>query len=183
MTRRYWTTAEVRTLRSLYPDTTNAVIGEELRRSRSAVNQMAIKLRLKKSPAFIALHARFPAGLVPWNKGMKGWNAGGRADLTKFRRGHRGARQKPVGTERMERDGLMVKVAEPNVWKPKARVVWEKHFGPIPQGCVVRLKDGDRYNCSPENLLLLSRRDHVLLNYRPRRPRRIVWIAPLQRAA
>jgi len=33
----------------------------------------------------------------------------------------------------------------------------------------VRLKDGNKLNCAPENLMLIRRADHIRLNYRPRR--------------
>lgn len=183
MKRRYWTTTEVREFRRLYPDTTNAALGATFGRTRSAINQMATKLGIKKSAAFVAQYARWPRGLVPWNKG-KHWNPPG-SRATQFKKGHRGARQKPVGTERRERDGIMVKVAEPSVWVPKARVVWERHFGSIPDGALVRFKDGDRENFDPANLRLITRGEHVVLNWRPKRPKPkpATWAAPLKNAA
>lgn len=186
MTRCYWTTVEIRRLRELYPNMENGALGALLGRSWSAVQNMAVKLGLKKSAAFLASPVcRWVKGNRPWNDGKKGWQAGGRAQLTKFKKGHRGARQRPVGAERVERDGVMVKVAEPRVWKPKARLVWEHNFGEIPAGAIVRLKDGNKLNCAPENLMLVGRDAHVLLNWKPRGPvrRPITWTAPLRMAA
>lgn len=181
--RRYWTTTEVRELSRLYPGMENAAIGKIIGRSRSAVQQMAGKLGLAKSAEFLAgPHCRWQSGNRSWNTGMKGWQAGGRARLTQFKKGHRDGRYKPVGFERRERDGWSVKVAEPDVWVTKPRYVWERHFGQIPAGAVVRLKDGNPDNCAPDNLRLVTRAEHLRLNWKPRGPVRkaITWTAPLR---
>jgi len=132
MKRRYWTTLEVRALRALYSTTTNKELGARFDRVPKAIALLAFKLGLRKSPAHIAAHCRYQQGHATWNKG-KPWSPPG-SQVTRFKKWHRGARQRPVGTERVERDGVMVKVAEPRVWRPKARVVWERHFGEIPTG-------------------------------------------------
>jgi hypothetical protein len=183
--RRYWRTGEVREFRLLYPNMTNAALSAQFGRSWSAIKNMATKLALRKSAAFVAAHCRWTCGLAPWNKGKRGWQAGGRAHQTKFKKGQRGARQRPVGSERLERDSVMVKVAEPSVWKPKARVVWEQHFGPIPRGAIIRMRDGNPENCAPRNLRLITRGEHVRLNWKPRGPARkpLTWTAPLRMAA
>jgi hypothetical protein len=59
-----------------------------------------------------------------------------------------------------------VKVAEPNVWRERARVVWEEHCGPIPRGMIVHHESRDTLDDSIENLRLISRADH-LLEHRP----------------
>lgn len=183
MNRRYWTTTEIRTMRALYPNTANPEIGKTLGRTDTAVMLMALKLGLRKSPAFMAGPVvRWQAGNRPWNAGKRGWQAGGKAKLTQFKSGHRGPRQRPVGTERPSRDGIEIKVAEPSVWISKRRYVWEKHFGKIPEGSIVRLKDGNNDNLEPANLLLIDRRDHVRMNWKPRGPairRAVAWIAPI----
>src|SRR3990167_2235174 len=176
--RRYWRTVEIRRLREIYQDMGNEQIGALLGRTWSAVQNLAVKLGLHKSAAFMASPAcRWPKGHKPWNAGRKGWQAGGRAELTKFKKGHKGARTRRAGSERMTRDGIEVKVAHPNVWVSKARVVWEKHRGPIPEGAIVRLMDGNWWNCKPDNLLLITRAEHARLNYRPRKPKPIpAWL-------
>ena len=45
--------------------------------------------------------------------------------------------------------------------KQKHRVVWEQAHGPIPEGYLVKFKDGNRMNCSIDNLYLVSRADHA----------------------
>jgi hypothetical protein len=178
---RYWTTHEILKLRELYPDTETAAIGKALGRTELAVGLMAFKLGLRKSPAFMAAHCRYQHGHATWNAGMN-WNPPG-SRATQFKKGQRNIRYRPVGVERMERGRLMVKVAEPNVWKAKARIVWEENFGPIPAGMIVRLKDADIANCAPGNLTLITRAENARLNCRIRKPKRkriVHWVKPLR---
>ena len=37
-------------------------------------------------------------------------------------------------------------------------------FGPIPEGYMVRTKDGDNMNVVPENLVLVTRAQHAVIN-------------------
>jgi hypothetical protein len=165
---RFWTTIELKRFRERYPYSSQRDLCAEFRRTASALKNMAIKLRLGKSPLFVPV--QFPKGHRPWNAGKKGWQAGGKAKLTQFKKGHRGARQRPVGAERVGRDGIEVKVAEPNEWKIKTRFVWEKHFGAIPDGAIVRLVGHD---IVPENLELIDRAENARRNAVIRRPRSI----------
>jgi hypothetical protein len=178
--RRFWTTTELRDMRALYSSTANAELAERFGRAPKAICLMAHKLGLRKSPEYISRYCRFQKRRAAWNKGRP-WNPEG-SRATQFKKGERGRRQRPVGTERMERDGLMVKVAEPAVWMPKARLVWEQHFGPVPAGMIVRLKDGNRANCSPENLMAVTRQENARLNAAKRKRRRrqgALWMRPL----
>lgn len=50
-------------------------------------------------------------------------------------------------------------------WTPLQRYVWEQLNGPIPKGYLVVLKDGDTLNCAPDNLMLITRREHVIRNH------------------
>jgi len=42
--------------------------------------------------------------------------------------------------------------------------LYEQMFGPIPVGYMVRTKDGDNMNVVPENLILVTRAQHALIN-------------------
>jgi hypothetical protein len=152
----------------------------EFGRSVPALKMMATKLGLRKSPIFERVE--FQQGHRPWNAGKKGWQAGGKARLTQFKKGHRGKRQKEIGAEREGRDGVEIKIAEPNTWTSKARYVYQQKIGPIAEGSVVRFKDGNRRNFAPENLSLVTRAEHLRLNWRPRGPKRMqipLWISPI----
>jgi len=85
---------------------------------------------------------------------------------TEFTFGQPAPNKLPVGsvTERRDPQGNMrawVKVAEPNIWKFRAVVVWESLHGLLPRGSVVHHKDRDSLNDVPENLVGLTRKEHV----------------------
>ena len=82
---------------------------------------------------------------------------------TRFRKGHRPANTRAVGTEVVHADGyVFVKV---DGGKPvlKQRYVWEKAHGPIPTGYCIRFRDGNRQNCDLSNLEMISRGDSARL--------------------
>lgn len=99
----------------------------------------------------------FDVDHVPHNKGMKGWQAGGRSSETQFKKGRVAVNARPVGSERVNVDGYIeIKVAEPNVWEAKHRVIYEQAYGPIQPGFNIRFKDGDKTNLSLDNLFSVS---------------------------
>ena len=101
------------------------------------------------------LNARYPKGAVPWNKDKKGYMG---ANATSFKKGQTPKNHRPVGSERITRDGYMeVKIKEPRTWRLKHIVVWEAENGKLPSGHVIRLLDGDKTNCNIGNLLCISR--------------------------
>lgn len=87
---------------------------------------------------------------------------------TSRRTSHGGGKpSKPVGSERMGKDGyIMVKVREwPTVpqtkdnWRFKHWVEWERANGqPVPNGWTVFFADGDKRNFDPDNLVALPRK-------------------------
>ncbi|MDQ7818723.1 MAG: HNH endonuclease signature motif containing protein [Melioribacteraceae bacterium] len=46
-------------------------------------------------------------------------------------------------------------------FKKLAHINYEKVYGPIPEGMLVTMKDGDPLNCEPENLLLITRKEQA----------------------
>jgi hypothetical protein len=87
----------------------------------------------------------------------------------RFKPGHipanKGIGCKPLGTERIAHGGYTeVKIAEPNVWKPKHIMLWEKAYGPVLKGHVVIFLDGGKSNISLDNLLMVSRAELALMN-------------------
>lgn len=108
---------------------------------------------------------RFDPGNEPANKGVKGWCAGGRSIETRFKKGRPSLNKKPVGSERIDKDGyVLVKVAEPTTWKFKHLVVWAGANGPRPSGHVIRFRDGNKLNVDLNNLVLFSQGDNAVLN-------------------
>jgi hypothetical protein len=94
---------------------------------------------------------------------MKGINFGG--TTTQFKKGHRPANYKPIGTQRVNSEGYVdIKVADPGIWKAKHKMIWEKANGPIPKGHVLIFGDGNKLNVQLENLILISRKQLATLN-------------------
>jgi len=109
---------------------------------------------------------RFLKGQISHNKGKKM-----PPDLyekcrgTMFKEGQIPVNHKPVGSERLTKDGYYeIKVAEPNVWKLKHRVIWEEANGPIPRGHVVIFLDSNSLHCELDNLMMISQSTNARLN-------------------
>lgn len=111
------------------------------------------------------LTGRFEKGHVPANKGQKGFAAPG-SEKGWFAKGHTPKNHRPVGSERISKDGYIeIKIAEPNKWKLKHRVIWEKYNGEIPKGHIVGFRDGNKTNTDINNLVLVSRSAHAVMNH------------------
>lgn len=106
----------------------------------------------------------FLKGTTPWNKG-KSMPAHPNSKKTQFKKGQRPVNHHKVGTEVVVKEGyISVKVAEPNVWKLKHRIVYEEHYGKIPPSHVIILKNGNKKDTRIENLTLISRAQLAILN-------------------
>ncbi len=106
----------------------------------------------------------YPKGNVPWNKGKK-WDSGGRSHETRFKPGQMPHNHRPVGSERITKDGYVeIKIAEPKTWRCKHVVVWESIHGPRPKGHKVIFADGNHRNFDPENLILVSSAELARMN-------------------
>jgi hypothetical protein len=188
--RRYWTESEVETLRELYPDMNSADVAKLMGVSLSRVYAKAIKLGIRKSDEFhrrmnvekIAhvlkggTSSRFKKGVAPWNKGLKGVTRGG--TQTQFKPGHIPVNHKPIGYERVARDGYLErKVSDEGPPKKRFRaihiLVWEDANGRVPEGHVVSFKNGDKRDFRLENLELIHRREIMLRNTVHRYPEEI----------
>lgn len=107
---------------------------------------------------------QFKKGMTPWNKGKKGT---GGYEPTQFQKGHVPKNYRPIGSERVNVDGYVeVKVADPKTWRMKHVIIWEAAHGPVPKGHVVIFADGNQQNLALDNLLLISRRELVVMNKR-----------------
>lgn len=194
--RRFWTKAEIRILRKRFPHEPTKAVAHDLKRPWHLVAQKALALGLHKTRKYMATEAkrisrehaltnprmiagRFKKGTIPPNKGQRrpGWSAGRMAE-TQFKKG-RPAREAhnyvPIGTEKIDpkRNALVRKVTDdPNVfpvlrWQPVAKLVWEAANGPVPEGHVVRFRDGMKTLVSDE--ITLDRLELVSLAENMRR--------------
>ena len=122
------------------------------------------------------LTGRFEKGNVPYTKG-KTWEeymskeAQEKSRKTTFKKGNVPENELPLGTITKCRDGyLLIKVSMKGTlyerWSMLHRKVWEEHYGSIPKGMIVSFKDGNKENCDPENLMLITMGENAQLNTR-----------------
>lgn len=183
-----WTPEDDAVLRTRYADTPAVELAIQLDRTRIAIYARARLLGLEKPEAYREVvnrkmgsraaadprsqGNRFPRGHRPWNKGMKGLQAGGRSRETQFKPGQRPQTWVPVGTERLDPDGYLKRKirddAPPGMsrrnWKYVHVLLWEQHHGPVPKGHNVVFRNGDKTDIRIDNLELLTRRANMLRN-------------------
>ena len=106
---------------------------------------------------------RFEKGRATWNKGTKGLT---KANVTSFKKGQKSHNYKPLGSERIVKDGYCeVKVSDTGRrWRPKHVLIYEKHHGKVPKGSAVIFLDGDKRNFDIDNLYLVTRSQLAMLN-------------------
>lgn len=191
-----WTEADLAKLRHLYPDNTGQSVATALGRGIKSVYGKAHELDLKKSAEFFSADAsgrvtrgkqhpamvasQFKKGLVPWNAGRAGWQAGGRAKETQFKPGGKPHTTLPVGSYRLCTDSqsgrkvLEQKFSEApggnhKRWAPVSRLVWEAAHGPVPKGHIVVFKPGTFTTVLEEitldKLECISRADNARRNH------------------
>lgn len=113
---------------------------------------------------------RFQKGDIPFNKGksQKDYMSAESIEKTKktrFKKGQSPINWRPVGSERITKDGYTeIKIAEPNVWELKHKVLWEREHGSIPPKHVVIFADGNKENLDINNLMLISREKLLIMN-------------------
>lgn len=165
-------TAEVaEVIELLYPDTLTQYVADFIGMPLARVHAYAHQQGWKKTPEFVRETARersgpthamarhwFPKGHVPANKGMKGYDPGGRSHETRFKKGSRPQTWKPVGSLRINADGYLDrKITDtgypPDDWKAVHRLVWIEANGPIPAGHLIRFLPGRR-TTDVENITL-----------------------------
>lgn len=99
----------------------------------------------------------------PWNKDLKGIHL---SPATEFKPGRKSDAALPVGTvtirqHKDEGPRAWVKVAEPDVWRPRAIVVWEQAHGALPEGQVVHHQNRNTLDDALENLEAIDRAGHL----------------------
>lgn len=186
--RRLWNPEDDQLLRDCYPHLPTADFAPVLRRTVVAVSQRAQILRLAKSAAYMAsadacrlrrgdnpgIATRFQKGQPPANKGLRrpGWGPG-RMKETQFKKGVRQgvavALYKPIGTERLSKDGYLERKVNDDFplqarWRGVHLVIWEEAHGPVPAGHAVSFTNGDKTDVRLDNLTLVTRREMMRRN-------------------
>jgi len=206
-----WTPADDAALRRRYPYESTATLARDLGRTVRAVYARAKAMGLAKTEAYLAspdacrlrrdgdVHpgraTQFKKGQAPANKGLRrpGW-AAGRMKETQFRKGERrgvAARvYKPIGTERLSKDGYLERKVHDGLplqarWRAVHLVLWEAANGPVPAGHAVSFINGDRRDVRLENLRLIPRtelmRRNTVHNYPPEVAQTIQLLGALNR--
>lgn len=113
----------------------------------------------------------FPKGTVPPNKGKKmRAEQYARCAATMFKKGQIPANHKPVGTVsirnnyKRNQQYVYEKVAEPNKWRMKHVLEWERHNGPVPKGMIIVFADGNTLNTDISNLVMISQAQNAVMN-------------------
>lgn len=156
-------------LRKFIPGhTLKEIVAEYNKRFDDQITESRVKGYMNNHKINNGLTGRFKKGHVPANKGTHPPTRGRMAE-TQYKKGNLPHNTKPIGYERITKDGYIeVKVkmrpSAPNAndnFKMKHRLVWEKEYGPVPEGHVVIFLDGDKRNFKISNLALISRAEHA----------------------
>ena len=116
------------------------------------------------------LTGQFKKGNVPHNKDKKqveymSQESIERTKETRFKKGNKPKNYRPVGSERITKDGYIeVKVADPNKWETKNKIIYKQYFGDIPKGYKVIYADGNKLNNDINNLILVSDNEELIMN-------------------
>lgn len=180
----FWSPEDEKSLRENYPQMLTRDVASLLDRELNAVNRKAYTLGLKKTPQYLASPAakrrfgnepgsratQFKKGQTPMNKGMKmpGW-APGRMASTQFKKGQRGNKYLPIGSERVNGEGytdrkVTDKHGTPRDWKGVHVIMWEETHGPVPSGRAVIFRDRNKANIVLSNLQLVTRAELMMHN-------------------
>ena len=161
-----WTNEEKEYLTQIYKkndyDTILKMMNDKFECSFNRNQIISFMRRNKLKSEAIKNNGRFSKGMTPWNKGLSYMPNN---KETRFQKGNIPHGHREVGEERIDKYGyVQIKVAEPNKWDLKHRVIYEKHYGEIPKNHAVIFADGDKSNLDIDNLLLVSRQQLLVLN-------------------
>ena len=108
------------------------------------------------------LNCTFQKGHISSTAIRRGQHIG---SATEFKKGNRPLNSKPVGTERINGYGYLdVKTAEPNEWKAKHVLLWERQNGKVPKGHKLVFLDGDKTHIILENIALVNDAEMLIIN-------------------
>ena len=128
------------------------------------INAKKLKETLRNHNISTGLTGRFEKGITPHNKGKTFPGTGNR---TTFRKGATPHNKMRVGEDAITTDGYVkTKIAEPDVWEYKHKLIWMEANGLIPEKHSIVFADGNKLNLDIDNLLLVSKAELLMLNRR-----------------
>jgi hypothetical protein len=160
---RDWTLKEVRFIKQNL-HLTDKELGEILGRSAKSVKGVRFRNGLIRPKD----QWNWRAGNKPWNKGIK-YNAGGRSIETRFKKGQPSPNARRMYEVFTMADGngetrMFIKLPHNRAYR-YSWYVYEKHTGEkVGKGELIRFKDGNNKNFSPENLIKVTRAENVRMN-------------------
>lgn len=126
----------------------------------SSIANRKVKLKIKSG----IIGGQFGKGHIPFNKGTKGIM---KANKTSFKKGNIPKNYKPIGYERINKDGYIeIKIKGPNVFVLKHRYLYEQKYGKIPKGYKLIFADKNKQNLDINNLLLVTDAEELIMNNR-----------------
>lgn len=170
-----------------YLDIPVKTLGIMIGRSGRGVNDALKRMNLVIPQKLAAERKRmgmYRKGSIPANKGKKQTEYMSAAAIektkaTRFQKGHlphnsEGINNLDIHIRKDSRGikykWIRIKLGE---WVALQVYNWEKKFGPVPKGYILRFYDGDTMNCEPDNLELITRQEHMDKNTIHRYPTEI----------
>lgn len=202
--RHIWPDHLVELLIDLYPHLPTEWLANGFKLTERQIYQKAKHLGLKKSEAYLfsefagrlrrekprGVSTQFQKGLIPWNKGTH-YRAGGRSAETRFKPGVRQGvavkLYKPIGTERISKDGYLERKINDGMplqkrWRSVHILEWEAANGPLPAGHAIAFKDGNKENRALDNLECITRAELMRRNTYHQYPKEIARVVQLRGA-
>lgn len=137
--------SDIKYLLNNYKTKGNVELGKILKRSPDAIKNKLRALKLKRTEEEVLALLKKP-------------NAGN------FKKGNEPHNTNFNGHERVTKDGfLMIRVSKGN-YVLKARLIWERENETLKENEVIRYKDGNKLNCSIENLYKINRTELIKEN-------------------
>ncbi len=111
------------------------------------------------------INACFKKGCVSFNKGVKmSSEQKEKIKKTWFKKGSKPHNTRPIGSSRVDKGYIYVKVAEPDEWKQKHHIEWEKYNPPVEKNECLIFLDGNPLNCDISNLKKITRSQNVIIS-------------------
>lgn len=159
-----WTKEDEQVLIDKYPTVKALDIAVELRRTRRAVVTKARKLGL--SAEYRDNPGAFKKGQKPWNKGLKNVNG---YSSTRWKKGESPRHNaKKIGeTWAVNCKGTYyVYIKTERGRELYSHYLWRQRTGKeVPEGYIIRHKDGNTTNHEKDNLMCISRAENVRMNH------------------